>query len=188
MSRGGDGLRTIVVLPYDPNWAIEFERIKLEIMNAVKEKEYVLAVEHIGSTSVPGLYAKPIIDIDIVIDITVFGKVAEKLGSIGYTHVGNLGVDGREAFKYAEKPHLMEHHLYACDKDADELKRHLVLRDFLRNNKEYREKYSRIKLEMARKYPHDIDAYIDGKQPLILEIYEKCGLDISYKKFFKDIQ
>ena len=75
----------------------------------------------------------------------------------------------------------MEHHLCVCDKNADELKRHIALRNFLRGNNEYRDKYSRIKQDMTVKYPHDIDSYILGKQPVILEIYEKCGLDISYK-------
>ena len=75
----------------------------------------------------------------------------------------------------------MEHHLYVCEKDADELTRHLALRDFLRVSEVYRDKYSRVKLEMAEKFPHNIDAYINGKQPLILEIYAKRGLDITYK-------
>ena len=122
------------------------------------------------------------IDIDIVIDKNMLNAITKKLGEIGYTHVGDLGIEGREAFNYENKPHLMEHHLYVCDKDADELKRHIVLREFLRENQEYRDKYSQIKIEMAQKYPHDIDNYIDGKQPIILEIYQKCGLDTSYKK------
>jgi GrpB-like predicted nucleotidyltransferase (UPF0157 family) len=172
-------MRTIIVAPYDPAWANEFIRIRDEVLSAVQDS--VLAIEHVGSTSVPGLYAKPIIDINIVIDKEMFQTVAEELSNIGYQHEGDLGVQGREAFKYDDKPHLMKHHLYVCDKDAEELKRHLALRDFLRMNEEYRDKYSRIKLEMAEKYPHDIDAYIDGKQPVIMEIYEKCGLDISYK-------
>lgn len=172
-------MRNIIVVPYDPKWADEFERIKNEILTALKDS--ALSVEHVGSTSVPGLYAKPIIDIDIVIDKDMFDMVAGKLSRIGYRHVGDLDVTGREAFKYDNKPHLMEHNLYVCEKDADELKRHLALRDFLRKNEEYREEYSRIKLEMAEKYPHDIDSYIDGKQPVILGIYDKCGLDITYK-------
>ena len=187
-------MRTIVVVPYDPNWKNEFERIKSELMPVLAGE--IISVEHVGSTSVPGLYAKPIIDIDIVIDRENFENVKMQLAKIGYFHVGNQGVEGREAFKYKErlvdgiddpicqyqdKSHLMEHHLYVCDKAADELKRHLTLRDFLRNNEEYRRKYSEIKMEMAKMHPHDINSYILGKQPVVLEIYEKCGLDISYK-------
>jgi len=171
-------------LPYDENWVVEFEKIKQELNVALSDS--VLAIEHVGSTSVPYLYAKPIIDIDIVIDKNMLNVIIKKLSEVGYTHIGDLGIEGREAFNYENKPHLMEHHLYVCDKDSDELKRHIVLREFLRDNQEYRDKYSQIKIEMAQKYPHDIDNYIDGKQPIILEIYQKCGLDISYKKLLSE--
>lgn len=73
--------------------------------------------------------------------------------------------------------HLLKHHLYVCHKDNPELRRHLALRDFLRKNPEYCEKYSRIKIEMAKKYPHDIDSYIKGKEPVIKEIYQLCGIE-----------
>ena len=187
-------MRTITVVPYNPKWENEFERIKDELMSIVSD--IVISVEHVGSTSVPGLHAKPIIDIDIVIDCEKFVEVKGRLAKIGYFHIGNLGVEGREAFEYKErlidgiyspacqyqdKSHLMDHHLYVCDKNSDEVKRHLALRDFLRTDNEYRKKYADIKLEMANKYPHDIDSYILGKEPIILEIYEKCGLDTSYK-------
>ncbi|MCL2603654.1 MAG: GrpB family protein [Defluviitaleaceae bacterium] len=166
-------------MPYDAAWPDEFKKIEDELVSALPDA--VLAIEHVGSTSVPGLFAKPIIDIDIVIDMRDFDVVQKRLAGIGYTHVGDLGIFGRVAFKYEDKPHLMEHHLCVCDKNADELQRHIALRNFLRGNSEYRDKYSRIKQAMAAKYPHDIDNYILGKQPVILEIYEKCGLDASYK-------
>ena len=165
-------MRTITVVPYNPNWAVEFERIKNELMIS----DLVISIEHVGSTAVPGLYAKPIIDIDIVIEQVNFGKVKEQLGKAGYAHIGDLGIEGREAFKYQNKPHLMEHHLYVCDKAAPELNRHIALRDFLRSNQSYREKYSKIKIDMAKRHPHDIDSYILSKQPVILEIYQECGL------------
>lgn len=173
-------MRTILVVSYNPSWKNEFERIKNEL--AIGLKNTFIAIEHVGSTSVPGLYAKPIIDVDIVINGKMFDEVKERLESIGYYHVGDLGIGGREAFKYENKTHLMEHHLYVCDTDADELKRHIALRDFLKNNEEYRSKYSEIKKEMANLFPHDIDNYIEGKEAIILEIYEKCGLDTAYKK------
>ena len=173
-------MRTIVVVPYNPNWKSEFDRIKSELTPVLSD--IILSIEHVGSTSVPGLHAKPIIDIDIVIEKEFFDKVKKQLAATGYFHIGDLGVNGREAFKYENKPHLMEHHLFVCDKDSDELKRHIALRDFLRNNREYCRKYSDIKIKMAIKYPHDIDNYILGKQSVILEIYEKCGLDTSYKQ------
>jgi GrpB-like predicted nucleotidyltransferase (UPF0157 family) len=167
-------LRNIVVLPYDDIWAFEFEKIKMELETALKGAE--LSIEHVGSTSVKGLAAKPIIDIDIVIENDNFNIVRDRLREIGYEHVGDLGITGREAFKYTDKKHLMDHHPYVCAKDSSELKRHIKFRDHLRTNIIDRERYSAIKLEMASKYPHDIDNYINGKQPVILDIYKKCGL------------
>jgi len=168
-------MRTIIVDYYNPNWASEFQKIKNELLTALGDT--IIAIEHVGSTSVPGLSAKPVIDIDIVIEKNMLSEVIEKLDTIGYSHVGNLGIEGREAFKYEEKVHLMTHHLYVCDKESSELKRHLALRDFLRANEEYRQKYSDIKIEAAKKHPHDIDSYINMKEPVILEIYEKSGLE-----------
>lgn len=136
----------------------------------------IISIEHVGSTSVKGLYAKPIIDIDIVIESENFPEVKNKLYNIGYEHVGDLGITGREAFKYNDKEELMEHHLYVCPKESPELKRHLALRDYLRTHEAERNEYSQIKLEMAEKYPHDIDNYLLGKQQVILDIYKKSGL------------
>ena len=164
----------IVVLPYDENWKTEFDKIRGELAPALGDS--VLAIEHVGSTSVPGLYAKPIIDIDIVIEEGMFAGVEQKLAQIGYLHVGDQEVAGREVFKYAEKQHLMKHHLYVCVKGTAELERHLALRDYLRTHDLDRDRYSEIKVEMARRYPSDIDAYIEGKGPFIREIYRKCGL------------
>ena len=173
-------MKRVIVVPYDESWKAEFERIKEELLAVLID--YAMAIEHVGSTSVPELYAKPIIDVDIVIDEKMFDTIKAQLGDIGYTHIGDLGVEGREAFKYENKPHLLEHHLYVCNKNADELERHLALRNFLRSNGEYRNKYSELKIKLAKMYPYDIDSYINGKQSLILEIYEKCGLDIPYKQ------
>lgn len=169
-------MRTIIVEPYNPIWAKEFERIKEELLPAIGDD--VISIEHVGSTSVMGLWAKPIIDIDIVICDGKLPVITDKLVSIGYFHEGDLGVTGREAFGYNEdeKAHLMKHHLYVCHQDNPELRQHLALRDFLRNSPEYREKYSNIKIEMAKKYPHDIDSYIKGKEPVIMEILELCGI------------
>lgn len=169
-----DIIQNIIVLPYNEKWLSEFEKIKSELLNAINDS--VISIEHVGSTSVVGLCAKPIIDIDIVIEDDMFDIFKEKLKIIGYIHVGDLGIAEREAFDYRDKNHLMEHHLYVCGKDAAELKRHITFRNYLRINEDARNNYSNIKIQMARKYPHDIDNYILGKQPVIQEIYKKCGL------------
>lgn len=169
-------MRTIVVEPYNPKWVEEFEKIKNTIVPVICED--IISIEHVGSTSVAGLWAKPVIDIDVVIDDEKLPVIIQKLATIGYVYQGDLGVIGREAFGYndEDKPLLMKHHLYVCHKNNAELKRHIALRDFLRMNPEYCERYSSIKIEMAKKYPHDIDSYIKGKEPVVLEIYDKCGI------------
>jgi Uncharacterized conserved protein len=167
--------KQIVVLPYDENWSAEFQKIKAELISAVGG--YVLRIEHVGSTSVAGLSAKPIIDIDAIIpDYSCFPDVAARLSLLGYEHEGNLGIPDREAFQYTEKPHLMLHHLYVCPQYSEELKRHLIFRDYLRNHKEDVEAYSRIKEQAALLYPSDIDSYLRYKSPVIEAIYRKCGL------------
>ena len=107
-------MRNIIVLPYDENWPAEFEKIKSELEAALMGA--AISIEHVGSTAVKGLYAKPIIDIDIVIEGDMFSVVRDRLKSIGYEHEGDLGIPTREAFKYLDKKHLMEHHLYVCPK------------------------------------------------------------------------
>ncbi|MDR0906309.1 MAG: GrpB family protein [Oscillospiraceae bacterium] len=168
------GRRTITVDPYNPEWAAEFEKIRSELSALLGET--ALAVEHVGSTAVEGLWAKPIIDIDVVISGGDFEKARALLAAGGYEHEGDLGIAGREAFGYADKPHLMQHHLYVCAEGAAELRRHLALRDYLRENADARERYGAIKREMAARHPHDIDAYIEGKGPVIAEIYEELGV------------
>ncbi|KFF15274.1 GrpB family protein [Flavobacterium hydatis] len=164
----------IIVVPYNPTWADEFKKIERELLTVIKDE--VLSIEHVGSTSVEGLYAKPIIDIDIVVESDKFLIVKQKLKELDYEHVGNLGIEGRDAFSYKNKEHLMEHHLYVCNKESKELKRHVTFRNHLRLNDDDRDRYSQIKIEMAEKFPHDIDNYLLGKESVILDIYKKCGL------------
>ena len=165
----------VTVLPYDRAWKKAFEAIKQELEQALGD--LILGVEHVGSTSVEGLSAKPCIDIDVIMrDYSVFDTVVERLAAIGYIHEGNLGIPDREAFKYFDKPHLMKHHLYVCPQSSKELRRHITFRDFLRANPDAAKKYSSVKETAARLYPDDIDQYIAYKSPCIEELYRMCGL------------
>ena len=167
--------KNIVVVPYDEKWKLCFEEIAKEVSAALGE--LALSIEHVGSTSVEGLAAKPIIDIDVVIeDESKLQAVIDALAKIGYQHEGNLGIPGREAFGYEGKTHLMEHHLYVCPKNSPELRRHLSFRNYLRSHPEAVLEYSNIKKEAARLFPHDIDGYINHKGKLIEKIYKELGL------------
>lgn len=167
--------RRVEVVPYDPAWPVRFEEIRGHLLSILSGQD--VRVEHVGSTSVPGLAAKPIIDIDIVLKVgESFEAVKNALEANGYTHVGALGITGREVFKFDSKPQLMSHHLYALSADSEELKRHLTFRDWLRSHPQDRAAYAQAKLAAARQFPNDIDAYIDAKSGVIFDIYTRCGL------------
>ena len=163
------------VLPYDRAWKTAFEAIKSELESAVGD--LVISIEHVGSTSVEGLSAKPCIDIDVVIeDYGVFEEVVRRLAEIGYIHEGDLGIPDREAFCYSGKPHLMTHHLYVCPRYSRELHRHITFRDYLRSHPEAVKQYGAVKEEAARLFPNDIEGYIAHKTTCIEQLYRQCGL------------
>jgi GrpB-like predicted nucleotidyltransferase (UPF0157 family) len=165
----------VVVEPYDEAWPSDFEKIRRELEEAIGS--LVVGIEHVGSTSVVGMAAKPCIDIDVIIrDYAVFDQVVDALATIGYEHEGDLGILDREAFRYADKPHLKAHHLYVCPAYSEELYRHVTFRDFLRSHPEAVEQYSLVKENAARLFPHDIEGYIAYKSPCIQELYRACGL------------
>jgi len=168
--------KQVIVTPYDPAWAAAFEAIRAELAAALGA--LALRIEHVGSTSVPGLAAKPIIDIDVVIaDGAALPAVIDALSGIGYQHEGDLGIPDREAFRYDHKPQLLTHHLYVCPADSAELQRHLRFRDFLRSHPEAAQRYGDVKRQAAALYPTDIDQYIAYKSGCIADLYRQCGLD-----------
>lgn len=172
--------RRVVVVPYSEQWKKDFEIIKQYLLPAVED--IIIGIEHIGSTSVEGLSAKPIIDIDIVIkDYSVFDTVVEKLASLGYIHEGNLGIKDREAFDYKGNADLPKHHLYVCPEFSAELHRHIAFRDYLKNNPEAVVKYSKVKEDGAKLFPNSIDDYIAYKSPCVDDLYNAINLSLNNK-------
>ena len=168
--------KKVTVLPYDPQWKQNFEAIRKELASALGD--LALRIEHVGSTSVENLAAKPIIDMDVVIrDTTPLDTVIAALAKIGYQHEGNLGIPQREAFRYDGKPHLQKHHLYVCPESSPELRRHTAFRDYLRTHPEDAAEYGRIKMEAAQLYPEDIEGYISYKGCFIALLHQHCGLE-----------
>lgn len=167
--------KKVVVVPYDIEWKSDFQKIKAELERSIGD--LIIGIEHVGSTAVEGLSAKPCIDIDIIIkDYSVFEAIVKKLEKIGYVHEGDLGIKDREAFKYFNKPHLKSHHLYVCPQYSKELKRHITFRDYLRTHSEAVKKYSLVKETAAKLFPNDINKYMEYKSPCIKELYILCGL------------
>ena len=164
--------RTIVVVDYDPKWPEIFEELRSTIWSSVRG--LATAVEHVGSTSVPGLAAKPIIDISVVVPAESDVPAAiERLSTLGYVHRGNLGVAGREAFNSPSAS--PSHHLYLCPGDSLALANHLAVRDYLRTHPDVASEYGRLKKELAARFAEDIDGYVDGKTDMIVRILKVAG-------------
>jgi len=157
----------VVVVPYDPAWPATFERLRDRIAAALGD--LAVGIEHIGSTAVPGLDAKPVIDIDVVIrHAEDLDEVASRLAALGYTRLGDLGIIGREAFRAT--PNLPRHHLYVCAAGSAPLQAHLTLRDALRAHPELAAKYAALKRELAERFRDDRDSYTEGKTPFITSV------------------
>jgi len=180
-------LKKVTVVDYDPIWTTQFEALRKILAKHLGDD--MLAIEHVGSTSVKGLKAKPIIDLDIVIAANdeVRDRVIDKLAQLGYVHRGDLGITGREAFKRPtnQVPETPEnkawfvHHLYVCQEGNLALQNHLLFRDYLRSHPEEVKIYGDLKQALAQKFPYDIDAYIDGKTDFITRILAQAGLNQS---------
>lgn len=154
----------IAVVPYSDEWPTTFETLRAFVTNALGGAGR--RVEHVGSTSVPGLPAKPIIDIDVVIEgDDQLDEVIERLTAVGYVFQGDKGVTGRYAF--GSPRGSPDHHLYVCAEGSRELRRHLLFRDYLRRHREEAAAYGRLKQELARQNPADRIAYTDGKSEWI---------------------
>lgn len=167
----------IEVVEYEAVWPQRFERLRATLWPAVSH--VAIAIEHVGSTSVPGLAAKPILDIDIIVPTSRASveSAIESLATAGYTHQGDLGVPDREAFKSADG--VPRHNLYVCPKDSLALRNHLVVRDYLRAHPEVAREYGRLKRRLAARFPDDIDAYIAGKTDLICRILATSDIPAS---------
>lgn len=159
----------MLLQPYNTEWVMHFNAIKTALDNVLQPLPII--IEHIGSTAVPYLAAKPIIDIDIVFnEATVnFSNIKSKLASIGYYHNGNQGIADREVFKrklLARHPILdiISHHLYVCSSNSKELQKHLTFRDHLRNNEAVRNTYQTLKLTIAEAAKQDRKLYAALKE------------------------
>jgi GrpB-like predicted nucleotidyltransferase (UPF0157 family) len=150
----------VIILDYDPNWPRLFQSLRKPIADALEDM--AAAIEHVGSTAVPGLAAKPIIDIDVLLTSeTLLSAAIERLASLGYVHRGNLGIPEREAFfAPANNP---PHHLYVCPPSSAEFRRHVAFRDYLRAHPRDAKIYGALKTALAERFREDRTAYNDAK-------------------------
>jgi GrpB-like predicted nucleotidyltransferase (UPF0157 family) len=166
------GTRSVTVVDYDPAWPVQFLDLRARILPALGG--VALAVEHVGSTAVPGLAAKPIIDLDVVVaSVADVALAIQRLATLGYAHQGTLGIEGREAF---ESPSgVPAHHLYVCVQGQGALQNHLSVRDYLRRHSAAVTAYGLLKKNLAERFPNDIEKYMSAKTDFLLGILREAG-------------
>lgn len=164
-----------LVRKYNPEWSKWFQQIKTFLGERVSR--LCIRIEHVGSTSIPGMIAKPIIDLILVIESRDFEEIKALLAERGYYHKGDLGITEREVFDLrdvSKKLSMPAHHLYVCPKHSAELKKEIAFREFLKLNKEYAELLSELKWSLAEVFDNNREAYIEGKAALCREITRKA--------------
>lgn len=158
-------VRRVELAPPDPEWPAEFRR-EARLLALVLGAELV-AIHHVGSTAVPGIYAKPIVDImPVVRDIGRVDAVNGLMRTLGYEPLGEYGIAGRRFFPKGAHTRR-SHHVHIYQAGNPEIARHLAFRDYLIAHPQDAQGYSELKRSLAAANPTDSDAYIDGKDPLI---------------------
>lgn len=158
--RDGSGVRTVEVVEYDPAWPELFRRLAAELNGALGDQ--VAAIEHGGSTSVPGLAAKPIIDIWAALRSPIRPRDIEAMAALGYEYLGESALVDQDLFIKSAVCHV---HCYP--EGHPELDRHLAFRDWLRANPEGAAAYARLKRELAIRFAADRLAYTEAKSDFI---------------------
>jgi GrpB-like predicted nucleotidyltransferase (UPF0157 family) len=158
--------REIVVSDYDPRWPGWFEQVRVHVWAAVGD--VAVRIDHVGSTSVPGLAAKPLIDMDIVVTgEAAVEPVIGRLAGIGYRWLGDFGIAGRQAFRAPAGTRLPPHNLYLVAEDSKPHLDHWLLRDLLRADPGAREAYAELKRHNAETAGGDLDAYVAAKAEFV---------------------
>ncbi len=162
----------ISVVPYSESWSTQFDDIKRDLRAALGDLD--VAIEHVGSTAVPGLAAKPIIDIDIIVDPSDVERALEALSVVGYTREGDLGLAGREAV--AAPDNDPERHVYVCAKDSLHVRNHLAVRDALRADPDLSDRYGQLKLQLGSDPNIDAITYGEAKSTVLQDVLARSDI------------
>jgi len=165
--------RRVEVVPHNPNWCSAFENESKQIVAALGDN--VAAVHHIGSTAIPTIHAKPIID--MLVEVREIAKVDERdsaMQALGYEVMGEFGIPGRRFFRKDNEAGIRTHHIHVFEVNSAQVERHLAFHDYIKIHAEDAQKYSELKQELAKKYPNNIEGYMDGKDGFIKEIDKKA--------------
>lgn len=164
--------RVIRVVPYNPNWAKEFEAEADSLLQVFDQQAE--AIHHIGSTAIPTTCAKPIIDMLVQVrDIEKIDRFNVIMTRRGYEPRGEFGIPGRRFFSKGPDE-KRTHHVHVFRKAHPEIERHVNFRDYLIAHPGEGAAYCRLKQELASRFPHCIDSYLEGKSHFIREVDQRA--------------
>ncbi|MDY6941328.1 MAG: GrpB family protein [Cyanobacteriota bacterium] len=168
-------MRKVEVVPHNRAWQDAFETEARQIAHTLGKN--VSAIHHMGSTSIRDIYAKPIIDLLVAVrDITQVDSCNKAMESLGYETMGEYGIPDRRYFRKDDRHGTRTHHVHVFEVGSAQIDRHLHFRDYMRTHPEDARKYSDLKRQLARKYPQDIESYMDGKDDFIKEMDKKAAI------------
>jgi len=165
-------VRRVEVVPHDPEWKKKYDK-EASIVRSIFKKE-ILAIHHFGSTAIPRISAKPIID--ILVEVYSIDKIDEynkKMIERGYIPKGESGIPKRRLFIKGSEDFRISH-VHTFQKGDPEITRLLKFRDYMIAHPKDAQKYSQLKQRLAREYPANIDGYIEGKDTFIKSIDKKA--------------
>jgi GrpB-like predicted nucleotidyltransferase (UPF0157 family) len=165
--------RNVVVVAYDPQWPARFAQEAARLAPVFGDS--LVTIHHIGSTSIPGMAAKPIIDmLPVVRQIEAVDALNPGMEALGYAPRGEFGIPGRRYFAKGQGAQR-SHHVHVFAVDHPDIARHLIFRDYLIAHPAEAAAYASLKQALARQFPHDMEAYIAGKDGLIKEIDRRAA-------------
>lgn len=167
------------VVPYSPEWPLLFDGIAERLREALRDVP-IVGIEHVGSTSVPGLAAKPIIDVDIITHREFVDQAITALAAAGYEHCGNLGLIDREAFLAPDE--TPRRNVYLCVNGTLHLRNHLAVRAALRASPALRNRYAAVKTGLASDPAMTIERYLAGKSAVLQDVLAASDLTAEEKR------
>ncbi len=168
-------MKKVEVVPHNSRWRNAFEAEAKHIGDALGKN--VVALHHIGSTAIPDIYAKPVIDLLVEVgNITEVDERSSAMEALGYEAMGEFGIPGRRYFRKDNQEGIRTYQIHVFEAGSAQIDRHLAFRDYMIAHPEDARKYSELKRKLAKEHSESINGYMDGKNSFIKEIDRKALL------------
>ena len=168
-------LRRIEVVPYDSRWSLLYEDEASRLRELFGDA--LIAIHHIGSTAIPGIHAKPVIDLLVEAqNLEAIDVSRPTMASLGHESMGEFGIPGRRYFRKDDANGIRTHQVHVFEIGSPQVARHLAFRDFMIAHPNDALRYSDLKRRLAKEHPFDPVAFMVGKDPFIQEIDRRAAI------------